>query len=181
MACIGHIEGGEVLTGWNHRILFVVCSFVVAGFSYNWYTPHHKGFYKDKQMNKNLSGLFKKYIRSISILTGVIGILIGVMFIYLPQYLSPALLWLIPYFLVISLGFHYYLIKSATKDVKKFIPRFMVSTGVKLVVYLGTLLVMAFTSNNNPVPFIIGFFTLYLFYTIFEIVSFMHQSKQIQN
>jgi len=132
-------------------------------------------------MNKKLSGLFNQYIRNIFILTGIIGILMWGMSIYLPEYLSPALPWFIPYFLIISLGFHYYLLTSATKDVRKFIPRFMGSTGVKLAIYLGTLLVMALTTSHDPVPFIIGFFILYLFYTIFEIVNFLHQSKQIQN
>ncbi len=66
-------------------------------------------------------------------------------------------------------------------EITDFYPLFMGSTGVKLLIYMGTLFIMAFTLQNDPLPFIIGFFILCLFYSIFEIITFLKQSKQIQN
>lgn len=132
-------------------------------------------------MTQHLLKLLIQYIKNILILTALIGILTWAVYFFFPSFLSPILPWFIPYFLIISLIFHYYLLKSATKDVRKFIPRYMGSTGIKLMIYLGTLTAVAITTKHDPVPFVIGFFILYLLYTSFEVITFLKQSKQIQN
>lgn len=132
-------------------------------------------------MNQTLKNLFHRYLKNLVILTVVVGVLTGGIYMITPNLISPILPWFIPYFFIISLAFHYYLLKAAQKDSKKFIPRFMGSNGFKLMIYLITILVLALTIESNPVPFVMGFFILYLFYTVFEVVIFLRQSKQIQN
>lgn len=132
-------------------------------------------------MNIKLKIFLIRYLKNILLLTSLIAIAAWVLHSFAPHILSPLLPWFIPYFMIISLAFHYYLLKASEKDTKKFVPHFMGSTGVKLVIYLGTLTATAFTIDNDPVPFIIGFFILYLLYTIFEITIFLQQSRQMQN
>lgn len=132
-------------------------------------------------MNQTRKQLFASYLKSLLILTAVIGLLIGGIYLLTPQLLSPLLPWFVPYFFIISLAFHYYILTAVQKNIKKFIPRFMGSNAIKLMIYLTTILIIALTGNNSPVAFVIGFFILYLFYTIFEVVVFLKQSKQIQN
>ncbi|MCF8309579.1 MAG: hypothetical protein K9I68_11275 [Bacteroidales bacterium] len=132
-------------------------------------------------MNTTLKKLLIQYLKNILLLTGIIALLAWGLYSFLPSIFSPLLFWFIPYFLIISLAFHYYLLKASAKDTKKFIPHFMGSTGIKLMIYLGTLTLTALMIENDPAPFIVGFFVLYLFYTIFEIKVFLQQSRQMQN
>ncbi|MEA3505141.1 MAG: hypothetical protein U9R32_08090 [Bacteroidota bacterium] len=127
----------------------------------------------------NITGiLFKKYIINISIITVITSLIMFLINYTNPEFIHPFLPYFIIYFFSISLGFHYMLLKASEKDVKKFIPRFMGANALKLMIYLFTMLGVVLIDKATALPFLVGFFILYIIYTIFEVITFLNQSKK---
>lgn len=122
---------------------------------------------------------FKNFVRDIAMLTMALTIIALAMYYLAPnKYLTPTLPYQIVFFLVITLGMHYFLLKSAKNKKKvKFISNFMLTTTVKLLAFLTIILIYAFQAPHDAVTFLITFFILYMLYTIFEIVSILKYIK----
>lgn len=118
---------------------------------------------------------FKNFVRNIAILTMALAVIALAMYYLAPKkYLTPTLPYQIVFFLVITLGLHYFLLNSAENKKKvKFISSFMLVTTVKLLGFLAIILIYAFQAPHDAVTFLITFFILYMLYTIFEIISIL--------
>jgi hypothetical protein len=68
---------------------------------------------------------------------------------------------------------HYFLMKKANGRVQGFIPSFMLTTTIKLMVYFFLILAYAYTHRSEAAFFIICFFCLYVIYTVIEITSIL--------
>jgi predicted PurR-regulated permease PerM len=53
----------------------------------------------------------------------------------------------------------------------------MLATFVKLLIYLVAVLAYVFTNKEKLLPFILAFFLLYIFYTVFEVINILSQTK----
>ncbi|MFH1159888.1 MAG: hypothetical protein V1733_02950 [bacterium] len=107
----------------------------------------------------------------------IVVILIGLSFILSGKFFSQALPFLFPFFITTALISYYLMIRSLQKRFTKFVNRFMLATGLKLVWYLGVMVTYVLLFKADAIQFVINFFILYLCYTIFETVAIVNYSK----
>ncbi|MCX6304844.1 MAG: hypothetical protein NT040_07740 [Bacteroidetes bacterium] len=125
-----------------------------------------------------MNSAYINYLRHLliySAILGAIAILLG--FIFPKTYLSPALPFLFVFFIATSLLSFYYLLQSATKRFIKFVNTFLLTIIIKLFLYAGVMIAYAFMNRRDAIPFMLGFFILYLCYTIFEAVSIIKYTQ----
>jgi hypothetical protein len=121
-------------------------------------------------LNKEFSAFLLK--------TGFVAIAISLLVTFvLPSFLSnfnPLIAHTLNFLLWISTALvHYFLMKKANGRVQGFIPSFMLTTTLKLMVYFFLILAYAFTHRNEAAFFIICFFCLYVVYTTIEITAIL--------
>jgi hypothetical protein len=110
--------------------------------------------------------------------TGIVAVAISLLVTFaLPSFISNFksgtahmlnfLLW------ICTAMVHYFLMKKANGRVQGFIPSFMLTTTIKLMVYFFLILAYAYTHRSEAAFFIICFFCLYVIYTVIEITSIL--------
>jgi len=113
----------------------------------------------------------KKFITLLFILTIVIYTCGITLFnTILKDYYFGGFLFIPVLFFGITLAVHIHLIRISQRDLKKFIPRFIGTIGIKIGLYFALIIVYLLIDRNHAVPFLISFLIMYLIYTIFEIV-----------
>ncbi len=118
--------------------------------------------------------IVRRFIVNLTIFSLILGVLAYSLTYFLPvEYFSPALPFLFPFFFSASIIVFYFLVKSTEKKFGSFINRFMLTTFLKLMIYMTVLLLYIFTHKEDAVPFIIAFFILYLSYTVFEVIAML--------
>jgi hypothetical protein len=124
----------------------------------------------------------KKYLQFIirlTILSLILGLLAFILSRFLPDgMISPALPYLFILFYVITAIVHYILLRITALNPRKFVSYFMLATFLKLMNYLIVVVVYAFYVKEGILPFILSFFILYIFYTVFEVVTILAQTKE---
>jgi hypothetical protein len=124
----------------------------------------------------------KKYLQFIirlTILSLALGLLAFILSRFLPDgFISPAIPYLIILFHVITAIVHYILLRITTMNPRKFVSYFMLATFIKLMNYLIVVVVYTFYVKEGILPFILSFFILYIFYTVFEVVTILAQTKE---
>ena len=117
-----------------------------------------------------------KFTLQLFIFSALLGaIAYGLTFILPASFFSPVLPLLFIFFLSSTTIVYFYLAKSVGTKYSSFINRFMITTLVKLFIYIGVLLVYVFTHKQDAVPFILSFFILYVAYTAFEVMAMLKQ------
>ncbi len=96
------------------------------------------------------------------------------------KFISSVWLFIALFFFAITLLVHRFLLKKADGNQGKFINAFMLSTTVKLLLYLSIILIYVLLNRNDAVGFIFTFFIYYLIYTVFEIVSILRFLREFQ-
>ena len=76
---------------------------------------------------------------------------------------------IILFFFAFTLLMHRYLLKSTEGRPQKFTFSFMLVTTVKILLYLGIILIYVLLNKPDAVPFIFAFFFNYFLFTAFEI------------
>jgi len=98
----------------------------------------------------------------------------------LPEGSLPAALpYLFVLFFSVTIAVHWVLLKITELKPAKFVSYFMLATFGKLIIYLIVILIYVFTRKEQLLAFILSFFILYIFYTVFEVVSILSQTKEI--
>ena len=125
-------------------------------------------------MNQN----FKAFIIGLIVMSVILGIITYLLGLVLPAgFISPAVPSLILFFLVVTLLVHYILQKATGNNGRKFVNAFMLATLVKFFAYMPLIFVYMYFNRDDLLPFVIGFFILYLCYTIFEVASILRFSR----
>lgn len=125
-----------------------------------------------------MKSAYIKYLGQLLIFSSILGsIALITMFIIPGAYLSPALPFLFVFFIAASLLSFYYLLKSANKRFIKFVNTFFLTIIIKLFIYAGLMIVYALLNRGDAIPFMLGFFVLYLCYTIFEAVCIIKYTQ----
>jgi len=118
-----------------------------------------------------MASISNKFIIQLFVFSAVIGLIAyGLTFILPENYFSPVIPFLFPFFISITVIIYNFLIKSSEKKFNNFVNRFMMTTFIKLFVYLIVLIAYVFTHKQDAVPFIFAFFILYLAYTVFDVI-----------
>ena len=125
-----------------------------------------------------MKSAYIKYLRQLLIFSGVLVVIALIIMLILPKpYVSPALPFLFVFFMAASLLSFYYLLQAVTKRFIKFVNTFLLTIVVKLFIYAGVMIAYAFVNRRDAIPFMLGFFILYLCYTIFESVSIIKYTQ----
>lgn len=85
-------------------------------------------------------------------------------------------IWL--FFIAATTLIHYILTKAATKNPKRFIFAFMLTTAVKLFGFLTLILIYAVIKRDAALGFTLLFLTMYLLYSAFEVITLMKFFKK---
>ena len=120
---------------------------------------------------------YSTYLRQLFILSAIISLVaLAARFMLPDNYVSPALPFLIVFFIATSILSFYYLLRETKKRFIRFVNGYLLTIAVKLILYALILIAYAYLYRSDAVPFMIWFFILYLFYTIFESVSIIRYS-----
>jgi len=121
-------------------------------------------------MNSSL----KKFRTQLIILSLILlGINFGLSYIIPAAYLSKSWPLILAFFFAISLLVHRFLLKRSSEAQGRFINGFMMTTSIKLLLYLFIILIYVLLNRDDAVGFIFTFFAYYLAFTIFEIRSIL--------
>ncbi len=123
-------------------------------------------------MTSRSSQLFFSFTRNLILYTGIIAVLAIIINHYLPfRWRTPALPYLILLFFSINIVIHYVLLKASEKKISGFVNYYLVTTLVKLSLYILVLVVYIYWHRSDALAFGVTFFILYLLYTLFEVYS----------
>jgi len=120
-----------------------------------------------------------KYILNIFLYT-IPWLIIAVLIKYLvSNQWTPGIVWsLFPLFIAVNILSHLMILKYSQVRFQKFVSIFMLSTSLKLFIYLTILIAYVFFHRSEAVPFISWVFCLYLVYTLFDVVSLLRHLNQ---
>jgi hypothetical protein len=65
---------------------------------------------------------------------------------------------------------HITLIKLTSYNISKFSTRFILITGIKMILFLTVIVTYSFLNPEHAVPFLIIFLILYILFSVFEVV-----------
>jgi hypothetical protein len=116
---------------------------------------------------------FIPYLKKLLVISVLLELVILFFFQKYPQYNFAVAPYLILFFIVISIGTHYFLLKAAQKRAQLFTAAFMGSIGIKLLLCFGFLIIYVLLNKNEAKHFIVTFFVLYLVFTTFEVLSLL--------
>lgn len=104
----------------------------------------------------------------------------GVTLLLPDNYISPTLPFLYVFFFSATLLVHYVLLQVSLKKASSFVNYFMLMTFGKLIFFLSIVMAYALLRREDAAQFIIAFFILYLFFTVFEVIQSLSLTKSIQ-
>lgn len=93
------------------------------------------------------------------------------------QMITPALPWLLVFFIISTFVIYYLLVKASTGKFNKFTNTFMAATVIKLLLMLSVVAVYVYLNKSDAIRFVITMFVLYLAYTLLEITSLLKFNK----
>lgn len=118
------------------------------------------------------------YAKYLLFVTIALGILVLALFLMLPKtWFSPSLPFLFIFYYACSLLSFILLSRSLEKKFNRFVSVFMLTTTVKLFLFIAIMIIYAFINRKDAVSFLLNFFILYLFYTVFEVTQIIRLTK----
>ena len=118
---------------------------------------------------------FLKKLTVFSLLLAVPGVIAA--YTLPPEYITRTLPFLYIFFYSATTIVHYILLKISQKKPTAFTNYFMLLTFGKLLFYLSIILAYIILFKDDAKPFVISFLILYLFFTAFEVVQSLKQTK----
>jgi hypothetical protein len=129
-------------------------------------------------MEKQVSSVYLSLLKRLMIYSLILGSITGVLFFVLPsKFITPTLPFLIPFFIAVTLISSYLLIRSSQKKFIRYLNVYLLTTVVRLFLYIAVMVTYILLNKADVLPFSITFFILYLCYTIFEVVWLVSFSK----
>jgi hypothetical protein len=104
----------------------------------------------------------------------------GVTYLLPHEYISPAIPFLYIFFFAATMLVHYVLLQVSVKKVGNFVNYFMLMTFGKFIFFLSIVLLYALVRREDAAQFIIAFFILYFFFTIFEVIQSLSLTTEIR-
>ncbi len=92
-------------------------------------------------------------------------------FILPPKFFSPAVPFLVLFFFAVTLLNFRILARSAGKKFIRFINYYILSTAIKLVLFIAVMTTYILLNRRDALPFGIWFFSLYLTFTVYEVAG----------
>ncbi len=123
---------------------------------------------------------FRNFIFRELIFATILGLIAFILFqTLLKEYYLPVFWILFGIITVFTAVFHYSVLRVSEKETSKFTSKFMMVSGIKMIIYLVIIVYYAFSFPEKTRIFLISFFILYLLYTVFEVLStVLHLKKK---
>ena len=122
---------------------------------------------------------FKKFIYVEIIFTTIVSAIALLLFkTVLSAFYLPVFWFLIGIITLLTTAFHYSIIQIQDKGTSKFANRFMMVSGIKMIIYLVLITSYSFLFPEKAKVFLITFFILYILYTFFEITLTLRYLKR---
>ena len=110
----------------------------------------------------------KKFLLKSAIFSGIILIIGAIIFtLVLKEYYLPIFPVVLVYFIFVTFIVHMILLKANTKRTAQFVPYFMLSMFIKLMLHLMFIVIYVVIDKQNAVPFLITFLICYFLFSIF--------------
>lgn len=124
---------------------------------------------------------FHKFSKQLIILSLIVVVLtFGLTYIVPSNFISKTWPFIVGFFFAITLLVHRFLVKKSGGHQGKFINAFMLSTTIKLLLYLTIILIYVLLNREDAIGFIFTFFSYYLIFTFFEIYSILGFLRKLQ-
>jgi len=118
------------------------------------------------------------FVRQILLFTAILMAVSLILYFLLPRFwFSLSLPFLFFFFLSSSILSFHFLLKSLTQRFSKFVNVFLLTTAVKLLLYIAVIIIYVLVNRSDALPFLISFFILYLCYTVFEVIKLVSVTK----
>lgn len=125
---------------------------------------------------------YLQYLKKLLIYSAIIAVIAFVLAFFLPDnFVSPAMPFLLVFFVAVSLLTHYFVLKTMVKRMSLFVNFFMISIFVKLIIYIAIIVIYGLMNKHDMIPFVITFFVFYLLYTLFELIEVLKIQKNHKN
>lgn len=129
----------------------------------------------------------RKFSVRLIVFSAVVAALSVLMQLFLPEFATPALPYIVLFFFVVTMLTLYIVLRDGTgRSDRKFVSGYMLSRIVKffsILVFL--VLYLLLCPENDRLRFVVAFFIIYFMYSIFEIVILKkendHQYSQENN
>src|SRR4051812_16422922 len=123
---------------------------------------------------------FVKYLITTLSFSLIVGLAAFLLAITVPAVVEiiPTIYYIIAYFFVLTVSFHYGLLRSMKGRPQEFVRYFMGATTFKLLIHLAVVVVYALLHREHALPFILSFFAVYILFMIYEVRFAMRLNKQ---
>jgi len=125
-------------------------------------------------MNPSLA-TFAKRMLVVSISAGIVSL--ALYFILPHNWFSPSLPWLFVFYYACGIISFRILQQSLQKRFNRFVGVFMLTTALKLFLFIAIMIIYSFLNKNDAVAFLLNFFVLYLVYTVFEVTEILRLAR----
>lgn len=124
------------------------------------------------------SGL-KKFLITLFILSLIIMAAgLSLFRLVFPEWYFPFFPFLILIFLIVNSAFIVFFFRFLQRTHNEFIRGFVISTGIKLLIYLVLILAYVLTSPKSAIPFSVTVSLLYIAYTAFDLYVMLSMLKR---
>lgn len=123
---------------------------------------------------------YSSFFFRLTFATLLIGLAGWTLMTFLPENsISPAFFYVLLLFYLVTAAMHMVLLRITQMNPRRFVSYFMLATFIKLIIYFLAVLVYVFNFREHVLSFIVTFFVLYVFFTVFEVVFLMKQTREI--
>lgn len=127
----------------------------------------------------NNKRFFQSFVRKTAIITIVVIAAGMLLFTNIPvEYYSPAFPFIVAFFFFATIIVFYYMLKAVEKRPARFVNVFMLTTMLKLMLYLAVMVVYVLLNREDAKLFILTYFVLYVIYTVLEVGSILKVNKE---
>ena len=122
------------------------------------------------------------FLRRLLLFSAVVAVVVMILRFAGPaRFFSPALPFLLFFFLSTTLLSYYFILRSMEQKFIRFVNTYLLTIIVKLVVYIALIFVYVFRFRSDAVAFLGGFFIMYLAYTVFEVIIIVNETRRPKN
>ena len=115
---------------------------------------------------------FLSFVKKVVSLSAIlVALALGLTFLLPISFFSPALPYLFPFFIAVTLFGYYLLLNATEKRFLRFLNYYLLITLVKLILFIAVMVIYILLHRWDAVPFGIAFFILYLGYAAIEVVA----------
>jgi hypothetical protein len=130
------------------------------------------------EMTKNL---YVRFLFRLLVFSLALGVVTVTLYFLTPgKYFTPVLPLIFLFFMIVTYAGYYILVRAARQKFMRFLNIFMLTTVIKLVIFIGVIFIYLLMNKKDAIPFALWFFLLYVGYTFFEVYSLVSYSRTLE-